>query len=95
MGRLFKALGASATLTCPIPRRIRRMTHARTRRRIACRRHCPRVRHGFFTRRGGVSTGPFASLNCSLSGGDDPDAVLENRARVAARARRRPARCSA
>jgi YfiH family protein len=39
--------------------------------------------HGFFTRRGGVSTGPFASLNCSLSSPDDPSAVLENRARVA------------
>ncbi len=39
--------------------------------------------HGFFTRRGGVSTGPYASLNCSLSGGDDPGAVAENRARVA------------
>lgn len=42
------------------------------------------VRHGFFTRRGGVSTGPFASLNCSLSGRDDAAAVMENRARVAA-----------
>jgi len=41
------------------------------------------VRHGFFTRRGGVSEGPFASLNCSLSGRDDPAAVMENRARVA------------
>jgi YfiH family protein len=41
------------------------------------------VPHGFFTRQGGVSTGPFASLNCSLSGADDRDAVLENRARVA------------
>jgi len=39
--------------------------------------------HGFFTRRGGVSTGPFASLNCSLSGQDARDAVLENRARAA------------
>jgi purine-nucleoside/S-methyl-5'-thioadenosine phosphorylase / adenosine deaminase len=39
--------------------------------------------HGFFTRRGGVSTGAFASLNCSLSGSDDLDAVLENRARAA------------
>ena len=39
--------------------------------------------HGFFTRRGGVSTGPFASLNCSLSGPDNPDAVLENRGLVA------------
>ena len=41
------------------------------------------VRHGFFTRRGGVSEGPFASLNCSLSGRDDHAAVMENRARVA------------
>jgi len=40
--------------------------------------------HGFFTRRGGVSTGPYASLNCSLSSGDDPARVAENRARVAA-----------
>ncbi len=41
------------------------------------------VPHGFFTRRGGVSAGPFASLNCSLSSPDDRAAVLENRARVA------------
>jgi YfiH family protein len=41
------------------------------------------VPHGFFTRAGGVSTGPYASLNCSLSGADDRAAVLENRARVA------------
>jgi YfiH family protein len=41
------------------------------------------ARHGFFTRQGGVSRGPFASLNCSLSGQDNRDAVLENRARAA------------
>ena len=41
------------------------------------------VPHGFFTREGGVSTGPYASLNCSLSGADDRASVLENRARVA------------
>jgi polyphenol oxidase len=41
------------------------------------------VPHGFFTRRGGVSAGPYASLNCSLSGQDSRDAVLENRARAA------------
>jgi polyphenol oxidase len=41
------------------------------------------VPHGFFTRRGGVSRGPFASLNCSLSSPDDRDAVLRNRALVA------------
>lgn len=40
--------------------------------------------HGFFTREGGVSTGPFATLNCSLSGRDHPDAVAENRARARA-----------
>ena len=40
-------------------------------------------RHGFFTRRGGVSEGPYASLNCSLSGKDSREHVLENRARVA------------
>jgi YfiH family protein len=39
--------------------------------------------HGFFTRRGGVSTGPYHSLNCSLSGGDDRGSVLRNRALAA------------
>ena len=39
--------------------------------------------HGFFTRLGGVSTGPYASLNCSLSGADDRALVLQNRALVA------------
>ncbi len=39
--------------------------------------------HGFFTRLGGVSGGPFESLNCSVSSGDDPALLRENRARVA------------
>ncbi len=42
------------------------------------------ARHGFFTRRGGVSTGPYASLNCSVSSADDPAHVAANRAAVAA-----------
>jgi YfiH family protein len=42
------------------------------------------VRHGFFTREGGVSTGIFASLNCSLGSGDDLAAVSENRRRAIA-----------
>jgi YfiH family protein len=42
-----------------------------------------RVRHGFFTRHGGVSQGGYASLNCGLGSNDDPDAVTENRSRVA------------
>ncbi len=41
------------------------------------------VRHGFFTRAGGVSDGAYASLNCSVSGRDDPARVAENRARAA------------
>jgi YfiH family protein len=41
------------------------------------------ARHGFFTRQGGVSEGAYASLNCSLSGQDRREAVLENRARAA------------
>jgi len=42
------------------------------------------LRHGFFTREGGVSTGIYASLNCGPGSGDDPAAVAENRARVMA-----------
>lgn len=40
------------------------------------------VGHGFFTRRGGVSEGPFASLNCGLGSGDDLSRVGANRARA-------------
>lgn len=40
------------------------------------------VRHGFFTREGGVSEGVYASLNCGLGSHDDPDRVAENRARA-------------
>ena len=39
-------------------------------------------RGAFFTRQGGLSQGPYASLNCSLSGGDDPALVMRNRALV-------------
>ena len=45
----------------------------------------PRIRHGFFTREGGVSEGPFASLNCGFGSGDDAERVAANRARVAER----------
>ncbi|MCW8308339.1 peptidoglycan editing factor PgeF [Acidiphilium sp. PA] len=41
------------------------------------------VPHGFFTRQGGVSTGAYDSLNCGMSGHDDPAHVSENRARAA------------
>jgi hypothetical protein len=42
----------------------------------------PGIRHGFFTRRGGVSLGAYAALNCALSSRDDPDRVRENRRRA-------------
>ncbi len=45
----------------------------------------PRVRHAFFTRRGGVSEGFYESLNCGLGSGDDKDKVAENRARAMTR----------
>jgi YfiH family protein len=38
------------------------------------------MRHAFFTRQGGVSTGLYSSLNCGLGSGDDADAVRRNRA---------------
>jgi polyphenol oxidase len=41
------------------------------------------VAHGFFGRRGGVSKGILASLNCGYGSNDDAAAVLENRTRVA------------
>jgi YfiH family protein len=41
------------------------------------------VRHGFFGRRGGVSSGIYDSLNCGPGSRDDAAAVRENRARVA------------
>jgi len=41
--------------------------------------------HGFFTREGGVSGGIYASLNAGRGSNDDPDAVEENRRRIAAR----------
>ncbi len=43
------------------------------------------IRHGFFTRQGGVSEGLYASLNVGLGSGDVQDRVRENRARVARR----------
>ena len=42
------------------------------------------IRHGFFTRIGGVSDGIYASKNCGFGSGDDPDNVARNRARCVA-----------
>ncbi|QYK40715.1 MAG: peptidoglycan editing factor PgeF [Paracoccaceae bacterium] len=42
------------------------------------------ARHGFFTRRGGASSGIFQGLNCGPGSSDLSEAVAINRARVAA-----------
>ncbi len=42
------------------------------------------IRHGFFSREGGHSSGLFASLNCGMGSGDDRVTVRKNRAIVAA-----------
>lgn len=42
-----------------------------------------RVRHGFFTRRGGASSGLYAGLNCGRGSNDQQDVVETNRSRAA------------
>lgn len=42
----------------------------------------PGIKHGFFTRPGGVSEGIYTGLNCGLGSSDDASRVLENRRRV-------------
>lgn len=42
------------------------------------------IRHGFFTRAGGVSEGIYHGLNIGAGSNDEPDKVAENRRRVAA-----------
>ena len=58
------------------------MTAAETLR--AATLELPGVAHAFFTRRGGVSEGVYASLNGGVGSRDEPDAVRANRARMAA-----------
>lgn len=45
----------------------------------------PGLRHGFFTREGGHSSGLYASLNCGFGSGDDKETVQRNREAVASR----------
>src|SRR5262249_51562135 len=44
----------------------------------------PGVRHGFFTREGGVSVGIYKSLNCGVGSRDDRALVFKNRSRAMA-----------
>jgi len=43
----------------------------------------PGIRHAFFTRVGGVSSGIYRSLNCGIGSQDDKGFVFKNRARAA------------
>ena len=45
----------------------------------------PGIAHAFFTHNGGVSTGVYATLNGGTGSRDDPQAVAENRRRMAKR----------
>lgn len=41
------------------------------------------VNHGFSTRLGGISKGSCATMNISITRGDDPEAIAENKRRIA------------
>lgn len=47
--------------------------------------------HGFFTRKGGASSGVFSSLNCGFGSSDQTDMVHINRTRVAEKLGMKPA----
>lgn len=49
-----------------------------------CLEEVPGIRHGFFTRAGGVSGGLYASLNVGFGSGDDAGSVRRNRERALA-----------
>ncbi|MBL4801758.1 MAG: peptidoglycan editing factor PgeF [Emcibacter sp.] len=42
----------------------------------------PNIRHGFFTRKGGHSSGLYSSMNCGPGSDDNPHLVLKNRQRI-------------
>ncbi len=46
-------------------------------------RPLPTIRHGYFTRPGGVSTGIYKGLNARLGSNDKREHVIENRLRIA------------
>jgi YfiH family protein len=48
----------------------------------ALKKYSLHIRHGFFGRKGGVSTGIYNSLNCGPGSKDDLTKVIENRRRV-------------
>jgi purine-nucleoside/S-methyl-5'-thioadenosine phosphorylase / adenosine deaminase len=53
--------------------------------RLAALARAEGLDHGFFTRRGGVSGGIYAALNCGFGSADETEAVAANRGRAMAR----------
>ena len=81
MGRMFKVMGFSHSKLEPLPG-----FEDRDDRNVASRLALSAlagIRHAFFTRQGGVSTGIYASLNGGVGSDDAPANVAENRARMA------------
>ena len=40
------------------------------------------IKHGFFGRKGGTSSGIYSSLNCGFSSNDNPKNVKQNRQKI-------------
>ena len=98
MGALFKAM-VVANRQLPDPARVSRLAGSRGVNDAgleflqAAGLRTPGVAHGFFTRRGGVSQGVYASLNGGVGSRDDPAAVArESRAHGAPRSAIEPTR---
>ena len=49
---------------------------------ISALNEIPQIKHAFFTRRGGISAGLYASLNCGFSSADKLENIRENRRRA-------------
>jgi hypothetical protein len=78
MGSLFKVL-AITSRRCPATPRICLMPSTLE----IITSDALDARHGFFTRKGGASSGIFAGLNCGTGSSDQTEIVAINRARVA------------
>ena len=91
MGRLIKAM-AICRPEARSAAGLRDREHEPTWLQAASLSALAGIRHGFFTREGGVSDGIYASLNGGIGSDDAPAKVAENRARMAAALGVRPDR---
>ena len=90
MGKLFKVMAVSDPKLGTLPGFEAGAVNGRRHAASAIAlNELPGIRHGFFTRAGGVSDGVYESLNGGVGSDDAPAKVAENRARMAQSARRR------